>query len=532
MLRLNFRFLLSYAVRGLIIGLTLISFTVATYATDAQQAIVSTIVSSQSNKCLDVVGGSTQDHANVQQYACHNGDNQRWELRVQAAGLYQFVNRKSNKCLDVEGASTQDRANVQQYTCHSGDNQLWYIHPHEQGNYEIVSRKSGKCLDVEGASTQDRANIQQYTCHSGNNQRWLLTGGVPTLPPSTVMGRVLWDERPVAGASVYATDEYDFNSVHFGSSTTDVGGFFIIAGVPAGKQYLYTFGNQPGFWVSEVTPFQMSTTAGTWAQNAYLCKGFEPLSPTNGQIVATAHPILFWPSYPHAVDYAVRVIRKGDSGFIFQRGDNDPRLTTTSVQVDVYLAPGVYNWRVDAFNNRGHIIGCSYFPRGFAVTQCADYAKYTTGAVEFACNNWQPSKPNIALGLFDIVYGLQGPSDPGLGPTQAALAAIQKANGTIVHTYNVPMVRALLPPNAVATLGANHIYGVADACDLSVHDVIVGYKATVTTSDIALIQSLGGTVDQNLGSYLIVTMPDSAIRALRSQPQVEYVELNLIRCSM
>lgn len=184
----------------------------------------------------------------------------------------------------------------------------------------------------------------------------------------TVIGRVLWNEQPVQGATVYVTDLYSFNSTHYGSATTDANGHFWISGIPEGQYYLYVFGNQPEYWVSGVTPFRIEAGKGTVVPDTYLPKGFYPTSPKDGEIISNSHPTLKWEAYPNAVDYAVRVIPKGSDRFVFQRGDSDARITFTSVTVDVALSPGTYNWRVDAFNAQGHIIGASYYPRGFTVT--------------------------------------------------------------------------------------------------------------------------------------------------------------------
>ncbi len=73
------------------------------------------------NKCLDVLGYSTQDNAAVQIYDCHGGSNQQWRYENGMIKIY------GNKCLDVLGYSTQDDAPVQIYECHGGSNQQWSI---------------------------------------------------------------------------------------------------------------------------------------------------------------------------------------------------------------------------------------------------------------------------------------------------------------------------------------------------------------------------------------------------------------------
>jgi TonB family protein len=182
-----------------------------------------------------------------------------------------------------------------------------------------------------------------------------------------VEGRVLWNEEPVAGARVYVTAEYNFASTHYGETTTDPAGHFVITNVPSGQKYVYAFGNGPRYWVSAVTPFLMPPSGGSVAPDTYLCRGFDPASPTKGEALRTARPMFRWDPYPGAVDYAIRVIRAGQTAFVFSRGDRDARLTSTTVQSDVDLTPGDYTWRVDAFNRHGHIIGCSYYPRPFGI---------------------------------------------------------------------------------------------------------------------------------------------------------------------
>jgi LysM repeat protein len=195
----------------------------------------------------------------------------------------------------------------------------------------------------------------------------------PTFTPTriigTLRGRVLWNERPVVGATVYATDLYGFDSTRYGSAVTDKDGLFLIPGVPEGSGYLYVFGGQPEFWVAAVTPFRIVSGGMTDAQDTYLCKGFDPISPKDNEYVYTSRPVLEWPAYLDAVDYAARVLPEGESVFVWSRGDSDARIQETRVQVDVDLSPRRYTWRVDAFNAAGHIIGCSFYPRYFTISQ-------------------------------------------------------------------------------------------------------------------------------------------------------------------
>lgn len=129
------------------------------------------IVNLNSGKCVDVVGGSSANGAEIIQYDCHGGSNQQWQLADAGGGYYRIVSQASGKCLDVDGASTANNARVLLWSCNGGTNQQWQLR--NTGNYvEIVARHSGKCLDVVSSSTANGARLQQYDCYGGTNQHW------------------------------------------------------------------------------------------------------------------------------------------------------------------------------------------------------------------------------------------------------------------------------------------------------------------------------------------------------------------------
>lgn len=132
------------------------------------------ITAKHSGKCLDVAGKATHNGANIHQWDCHGGDNQRWTLTDKGGGFYTVRARHSNKCMDVEGASNGDGANISQYDCHEGPNQLWLFTPQGGGYYKVTAKHSGKCLDVSGGNRNNGDNIHQWDCHGNDNQLWLL----------------------------------------------------------------------------------------------------------------------------------------------------------------------------------------------------------------------------------------------------------------------------------------------------------------------------------------------------------------------
>ncbi|QFZ21009.1 RICIN domain-containing protein [Saccharothrix syringae] len=131
-----------------------------------------TLTARHSGKCLDVPSASQAPGAEVKQYPCNGGANQRWEAQAADGGYYRLVARHSGLCLDVANGSTADSTSVTQYTCNGGTNQQWQFQDAGSGYYRVVARHSGKCLDVISASTADGALVKQYTCNGGTNQQW------------------------------------------------------------------------------------------------------------------------------------------------------------------------------------------------------------------------------------------------------------------------------------------------------------------------------------------------------------------------
>jgi hypothetical protein len=153
----------------------------------AQTSVGTEIVSLGTEKCLDVAGASAISGADVNQYRCHEGSNQKWTAHNAATpGYVYFVNQNSSLCLDVRIGGPKD-GTLQQYTCHYRDNQLFRLEPRVDsvGGVRIIAKHSNDCLDVPGASNQDGLLIQQYPCHLGSNQRWVYTDRGPYRFPVT-----------------------------------------------------------------------------------------------------------------------------------------------------------------------------------------------------------------------------------------------------------------------------------------------------------------------------------------------------------
>ncbi len=177
-------------------------------------------------------------------------------------------------------------------------------------------------------------------------------------PPGTTaggvaQGRVLWNGQPVAGATVFVADNPNA-PVRYGTVVTDELGRFMISGIPEGTRFIGVqadrrvyFGNGASFTVTATKPF---------AQDFYLCKRFETVAPSHNETVS-GRPVLRWDPYPGAARYYVGVVSRGNRAF--SQGGPAGNLTATSVQVDVDLPAGAYQWRVHAYTAGGQVIACS-----------------------------------------------------------------------------------------------------------------------------------------------------------------------------
>ncbi|MFF7484671.1 RICIN domain-containing protein [Streptomyces luteogriseus] len=129
-------------------------------------ATYNTLIARHSSKCADVTSQSLWSGAQIKQYDCNGGANQKYWFKSVGSGYYQLMVRNSSLCVQ-ENASTVTQENC----AASATNQQWSLTT--TGSYvKVTSRASGECLDVNGASTANGAALITYTCNAGTNQQW------------------------------------------------------------------------------------------------------------------------------------------------------------------------------------------------------------------------------------------------------------------------------------------------------------------------------------------------------------------------
>ena len=90
-----------------------------------------------------------------------------------------IVSRGSNKCLDVEGRSNRDAANVQQWSCSGGSNQKWDVIDLGRGS----SRSSAG--EQQGADSRRAAAATAPTSNNAATTAATISGGASNAPATT-----------------------------------------------------------------------------------------------------------------------------------------------------------------------------------------------------------------------------------------------------------------------------------------------------------------------------------------------------------
>ncbi|GEC07683.1 hypothetical protein SSP24_53380 [Streptomyces spinoverrucosus] len=134
-----------------------------------------TVVNRNSGKCLDLAGSSSADGANVQQYACHGGNNQRWRIEDLGDDTHRLVNVATGKVLDTADCSAADGADLRQWSWLNNTCQRFRFLATDSGHVRIVNQATGKVADVANCGTADGTDVRQWTWLNNTCQQWRLT---------------------------------------------------------------------------------------------------------------------------------------------------------------------------------------------------------------------------------------------------------------------------------------------------------------------------------------------------------------------
>ena len=134
-------------------------------------------------QCVDISAASYADGANAQIWDCVNGNAQMYAFVFTGFedGLPYWVirNNATGKVLDAATGTGIDGgnngANIQQWAYHGGDNQKWTLQMAGDGYFYIRSKLDPNLvLDLLYGSTDNGTNLQLCNYYGGENQQWYL----------------------------------------------------------------------------------------------------------------------------------------------------------------------------------------------------------------------------------------------------------------------------------------------------------------------------------------------------------------------
>jgi uncharacterized repeat protein (TIGR02543 family) len=179
-------------------------------------------------QCVDISAASYADGANAQIWDCVNGNAQMYAFVFTGFedGLPYWVirNNATGKVLDaaigtgIDGGN--NGANIQQWAYHGGDNQKWTLQMAGDGYFYIRSKlDTNLVLDLLYGSTDNGTNIQLCSFHGGDNQQWYLWDNTVNLSADWINssykvnydadGGTLLDENGNETTDTVRTYEYD-----------------------------------------------------------------------------------------------------------------------------------------------------------------------------------------------------------------------------------------------------------------------------------------------------------------------------------
>ena len=179
-------------------------------------------------QCVDISAASYADGANAQIWDCVNGNAQMYAFVFTGFedGLPYWVirNNATGKVLDaaigtgIDGGN--NGANIQQWAYHGGDNQKWTIQMAGDGYFYIRSKLDPNLvLDLLYGSTDNGTNLQLCNYYGGENQQWYLWDNTINLSAEwtnsnykvdyNADGGTLLDENGNATTDTVRTYEYD-----------------------------------------------------------------------------------------------------------------------------------------------------------------------------------------------------------------------------------------------------------------------------------------------------------------------------------
>ncbi|MEU1313440.1 RICIN domain-containing protein [Streptomyces cinnamoneus] len=126
-----------------------------------------------SDKCLEIRGGSRANGARANQWECNYSSSQQWNVSFVGPEMVEMTVLSSGKCLEIWGDDPNDFAPANQYTCNGSATQRWYWYADPiNGRSYFKNANSGKSLEIIYWGKGDGDFAVQYTYFGQANQQW------------------------------------------------------------------------------------------------------------------------------------------------------------------------------------------------------------------------------------------------------------------------------------------------------------------------------------------------------------------------
>ena len=128
-------------------------------------------------RVLDIMGGSSDDGANLALYRLSGVSWQRFAFAYDGEGYYTVTCASSGKALACDASGAGERGDVCQRPADGSDCQKWAVVDAGDGCVRLRCKATGLYLDVEGGRAGDSVNVRTWEAtdnNSGRGQGWKL----------------------------------------------------------------------------------------------------------------------------------------------------------------------------------------------------------------------------------------------------------------------------------------------------------------------------------------------------------------------
>lgn len=129
-----------------------------------------------SNLCLDVMNGSSDNGIRLQLYPKNNSNAQNFRLTRNSDGTYTIANVGSGKVVEIGGSNKFNGGVIQQWADGGIATQRWYIEKNSDGTFSFRNANSNMYLDVINGIFSQNTLLHSYPRNGAYAQSFYLEG--------------------------------------------------------------------------------------------------------------------------------------------------------------------------------------------------------------------------------------------------------------------------------------------------------------------------------------------------------------------